>query len=337
MNDQQRQDEIARDAAEWLAALDSGRADRAAFEAWRAADPAHAIAFIRADRTWRQLDRFSRIGERPADPEPDAVAGDDDVGAALTRPTRRRLVQAAGLGTLAVAGGTILAVQRAAANVIETAVGERRRFFIDEKTCLNLNTATRVRWWRADDGLEVELDRGQLLIDLAPGAPVCTVRAGPAELRLGSGAFDVRLTAPEKADVVAIRGRASLTTGHGGRALPLQRRERLSVSAEGATPPERISDDAIRVRSAWREGEVIFEGQTLSEAIAEYNRYLRKPIVLADPAAGDVRLGGRFLTDDPGEFLEALRVNFGLRADILPDQITLHARGRDDGHALQQS
>ncbi|WP_137864931.1 MULTISPECIES: DUF4880 domain-containing protein [unclassified Sphingomonas] len=321
MNEQQqRRERIEEEAADWLAALDCGRADPAAFEAWRAADPAHAIAFIRISQAWRQLDRLPR---NPAPPQEEAIEAPDEDAPAM--PTRRRALAAAGLAGLAVTGGTIFAVQSAAAQVVETAVGERRRFYVDEKACFDLNTASRLRWWRGDDGIEVELERGQLSLDLAPGSPSCTVRAGPGAVRFGTGMFDLRLVSRDVADVVAIRGEARLLPRHGERGeIRLARRQGLTISAAAAPRPRPIADDTIRALSAWREGELIFAGQTLAEAVAEYNRYLRTPIVLADPAAGRLRLGGRFLTSDPTEFLEAVHANFGLRAEPRPDQILLH-------------
>ncbi|MEP9359941.1 DUF4880 domain-containing protein [Sphingomonas sp. KR3-1] len=319
MNEQQRHDRIEQEAAEWLAALDCGQADRAAFEAWRAADPAHAIAFIRLDQTWRQLDRLGRAAPAPAAPDP------VEPEALPAAPGRRRALKIAGLAGLAAAGAGAFAIQQAAAHVVETAVGERRRFYVDEKACFDLNTASRLRWWHSDDGIQVELERGQLSLDLAAGSPTCTVRAGPAAFRFGTGNFDLRLVSHGVADVVAIRGVAHLLARHGGTGeVRLERQQGLTVSESGAAHPRRIADDAVRALSAWREGELIFNGETLAEAVAEYNRYLRTPIVLADAEIGKLRLGGRFLTSDPAEFLEAARTNFGLRAEIRPDQLLLH-------------
>jgi transmembrane sensor len=64
---------------------------------------------------------------------------------------------------------------------------------------------------------------------------------------------------------------------------------------------------------AWRRGEIVFEGQALSAAVEEYNRYLTRKLVIGDDRAGRLRLGGRFLTGDPDSFLDALRTTFGLR------------------------
>lgn len=319
MSERQDHERIEAEAAEWLAALDCGRADPAAFEAWRAADPAHAIAFIRINQAWRGLDRLAR-GAAPAAREHESVGSEPHA-----RPARRRLLQAAGIGAVAAGSWAMLAVRSAAAHTVETAVGERQRFYADERACFDLNTASRLRWWRSGGGLEVALERGQLRLDLAPGGPACTVHAGPATLRLGSGAFDVRLLSPEQADVVAISGEAELVARKGGAGtVRLARRHALSIAADGPAIPQPVAEEALRARSAWREGELIFEGQTLSEALAEYNRYLRTPMVLGDADSARLRLGGRFLTSDPSEFLQALSLNFGLRAERRPDRIVLH-------------
>ena len=60
-------------------------------------------------------------------------------------------------------------------------------------------------------------------------------------------------------------------------------------------------------------GEIVFEGQALSAAVEEYNRYLTRKLVIGDVRAGDLRLGGRFMTGDPESFLQALHTTFGLR------------------------
>ncbi|NWO67915.1 hypothetical protein, partial [Escherichia coli] len=86
--------------------------------------------FIRISQAWRQLDRLPR---NPAPPQEEAIEAPDEDAPAM--PTRRRALAAAGLAGLAVTGGTIFAVQSAAAQVVETAVGERRRFYVDEKAC----------------------------------------------------------------------------------------------------------------------------------------------------------------------------------------------------------
>ncbi|WP_204267334.1 hypothetical protein, partial [Escherichia coli] len=92
---------------------------------------------------------------------------------------------------------------------------------------------------------------------------------GPGAVRFGTGMFDLRLVSRDVADVVAIRGEARLLPRHGERGeIRLARRQGLTISAAAAPRPRPIADDTIRALSAWREGELIFAGQTLAEAVA---------------------------------------------------------------------
>ena len=57
---------------------------------------------------------------------------------------------------------------------------------------------------------------------------------------------------------------------------------------------------------AWREGAIIFDGEPLSEAIAEIERYTDTRIVVSDAGTAALRVGGRFRTDDVQDFFRGL-------------------------------
>jgi transmembrane sensor len=301
-----QQDQSELEAAEWLAALDAGMADRAAFERWRR-EPLHALAFIRVEQVWRDLDTL----RAPAiAPEAAAPAGQTTPSADGT--SRRQMLWAAGLVGLVCASGGLVAT-RARANVLETAVGERRRFYIDRHICVDLNTASRLTWRAGRSGNELTLDRGELFVTLSPGAGACTLRAASQSFDMQSGQFDVRLREAGRVDLVALGGQARLAPA-GGRSLVVSRGRRLRLGP-GSPQEQAMSDGELRSLDAWKHGELLLHGEPLTIALAEYNRYLPEPMVLADETLGGVRLGGRFLTDDPAQFLDALRVNFAIRAE----------------------
>ena len=312
-----RQERIDREAADWLAALDTGQADMAAFEAWRAADIAHRIAFIRVESAWRKLDRIGR--------EPNAVATPPPVEEPEPRLllSRRRMMTMAATAVALTAGSTVFLATRASAQTVETAVGERRRLYIADRVSLDLNTASRLRWWMAKDSLEVELQRGEISVALSPGAPRCALSAGKVRMWIDHGRCIARLHPDDTVDVVALTGAIHLAAAPGApRPLVVPERAKLSVLAD-ATTMHALSDNEIRVATAWQEGELLLDGEPLSVAVAEFNRYLPTPIVLETPEIGRLRLGGRFLTNDPAEFLKALRVNFGIHARMQQNEILL--------------
>jgi transmembrane sensor len=50
--------------------------------------------------------------------------------------------------------------------------------------------------------------------------------------------------------------------------------------------------------------------------VAEFNRYNRRQITIADPAIANLRVGGSFEATDPQSFVNALEQSFGVRASV---------------------
>lgn len=68
-------------------------------------------------------------------------------------------------------------------------------------------------------------------------------------------------------------------------------------------------DDAL----SWRRGMLTFDRVTIAEAAAEFNRYNRRKIHVADPAAGAIRIGGTFEATNVEAFARLLQSAFGLQ------------------------
>ncbi len=70
---------------------------------------------------------------------------------------------------------------------------------------------------------------------------------------------------------------------------------------------------------SWTAGRLSFQGEPLSEAVAEFNRYNRRHLVVADPSIVEISFGGNFRATDPESFVETLEHSFGVRADTAAD------------------
>jgi transmembrane sensor len=90
----------------------------------------------------------------------------------------------------------------------------------------------------------------------------------------------------------------------------LQPGERIRVSAPAASVDAGVSGvdrPSIDQVLAWRRGEAIFLETSLSDAVAEMNRYSRTPIVLKGGARlSGARVSGQFRTGDNLAFAQAL-------------------------------
>jgi len=310
--DQDRNALIAQ-ASEWLARLDAGRADPVAFEAWRDADPRRAAAFAEVASAWSKLDalRDAEPRERPAMTRRAWIGG----GAAL----------AAGLAGAAYLGRDQLLRARTV-----TGVGERRTLALPDGSSVELNTDTEVLWRFDRQHRRLWLERGEVALTIAQDA------LRPFELftqqglaRLAPGQFNARLR-PAGLDLIVLAGRAAITTA-AGQAQAAVESATDARQALVITPARIVAAAApeaeVQAVQAWRRGEIVFEGQKLAEAVEEYNRYLTRKLIIEDPKVGGLRLGGRFLTDNPESFLDALRTTFGLRiVSDGPSRILLKSR-----------
>lgn len=286
------------DAAEWLAAMDAGTASRQDFEAWRAGDPRRAVAFAQVVDACQQIDRLRAVHERaPAPPQ---------------RLSRRTLMRAGAIaGGTAVAGG-FLAVSAAARDHAATAVGERRTLILDDGTRVEMNTDTRISWRIKDGARSIWLEAGEIALDVrAPAGtrPDLRLSANGTDFNLRGGLFNARLQ-PESLDLLVLSGQAEM---EGGARKTVKAGTFAQVIGRNISvrPAEPVALDRAQ---SWKNGQLVFEGESLDFVVAEFNRYLTDKLLVADPKLSRIRLGGRFTTTDPKDLLAALRASFGVHA-----------------------
>src|SRR5262249_50414206 len=150
---------------------------------------------------------------------------------------------------------------------------------------------------------EVLLERGEVLFNVAHDEHrPFDVKAGEAVVRAVGTSFVVRVRDERHVEVLVAEGRVAIgshappqTVSAGQQALI--RREPLRLDLE----PVAAAD--IPYRLAWTQGRIWFKQNTLAEAVAEFNRYNRRQLVIADPAIATLRVGGAFDVTDPDAFV----------------------------------
>jgi transmembrane sensor len=76
----------------------------------------------------------------------------------------------------------------------------------------------------------------------------------------------------------------------------------------------------------WRNGFLDFHDATLADAAAEFNRYNSRKLVVADPEAGALRIGGHFRWSNLDAFVRLLELGFPVQAETRAETVVLRSR-----------
>lgn len=296
---------IEEEASRWLATRDTrdAAANDQDFDRWLGADIRHRVAYRKLEAAWRRSERLREL--KPLD-----RAADPDLLKVHRRPWPAAI--AASIAVLSVAVGAWIYVENFRWQRHETPIGGLSRVTLDDGSVIDLNTnsAIRVRLGRVR---EVELERGEGRFAVAPDStrPFVVTAAGANVRALGT-AFTVRLRAPAQVDVLVSEGRVAIASEH-VRAPPLYANEAAVVLPDRVSV-SRIEPQLVARRLAWTSGRIVLQGETLSEAIAEFNRYNKRQLAF-EPSIATLRVGGNFDATDPESFAAALASAFHLRID----------------------
>ena len=304
------QTQIDNEAAVWTWRLDSGElsaAERGEFAAWLRADARHRRTFDELSRTWNLLDRLS---ERVQDEKVVPFA-----------PPQRRLTflrksywEAAAAAVLVVAiGASLWMMRRPGAQMVSTAVGQQRHVTLADGSQLTLNTNTLLAVKLTPERRDIYLRRGEAHFDVVHDASrPFFVHAGDTVIRDVGTQFEVRLRSDRDIDVLVNEGQVEVQGPGAAMGQALRAGEQLQIAGPHlqvmSVSPQQVADDL-----AWREGALVFQGEPLSRALAEVERYTPVRIVLTGPAVGSLHISGRFRTDDVPGFFKALQAALPVR------------------------
>lgn len=99
----------------------------------------------------------------------------------------------------------------------------------------------------------------------------------------------------------------------------------------GRTRVERLPAEDVRSRLAWTAGLIQLDGKNLTEAVAEFNRYNRKKLTIADPAIAGLRVSGTFSAHEPDSFVATLARSGQVREVGTPDSQVIRLVSANSG------
>lgn len=290
-------DQARREATEWFARLNKLDVPLAEMQAWKLwlDGPGNKAAYDEVDAFWRKSEALKD------DPEIKAAVASALGRAAPTAPAPRRRGFAAALAVgvvAAIAGGYALWAPK----VYSTGVGEQRTIQLADGSTVVLDTDSQVAVRLTGARRDIRLGRGQALFDVAhDGRRPFVVTAGATSVTALGTRFDVRREA-SGATVTLVRGSVEVRQGSAAEAPQVWRLTPGQRVATQASAP-RPSPVDVDTATSWASGRLVFHAVPLRAAVAEFNRYERQKIEVADGPVGDELISGVFALGDSETFV----------------------------------
>ena len=229
--------------------------------------------------------------------------------------------------------------------VYSTALGEQQSATLPDGSVIKLNTNSQVAIDYDKKRRKVRLLRGEAHFDVAhnPSRPF-EVYAGTGRVRAIGTAFSVYLK-DHNVEVTVTEGRVELASiatpsasdksaadssavGPNKPSPAIPEPTTLGQLVAGETtlfndhiePVKVLNEIDVMRKLSWREGMLIFSGESLEQVVAEISRYTSLSIVIADPEIRDVRIGGYFRVGETDAMFDALQTSFGVQVSHISEQ-----------------
>jgi transmembrane sensor len=298
-------------AADWLmerrVSEDWTADNQAVLDAWLAESPLHLLAYWRLDAAWSRTDRLVALRGSPAS----GVVENEK----RSRPAMIAVAAITIFAVLAVAGAQYLS--RPAATIYETSVGGRKTIALSDGSRVELNTDSVLRVSTNADRRTVILDKGEAYFEIKHNAahPFTAIVGNHRVTDIGTK-FLVRHDG-HNMEVSVVEG--SVSFGEADARMQTQPLLLTSGDSVVATASSMIvtkkTPQKLANELSWRSGVLVFKYTTLADAVAEFNRYNREKLIVADSAVARLTVVGTFPTNGVSEFTDAAQAIFGLRIE----------------------
>jgi transmembrane sensor len=294
------------EAARFVARMDDdawNERDEEELQAWIALSSRHAGALLRAEAAWMSLDRD----------EADCLALPQNVEPDL-QSSRRRFLIGGGLALAASLAGAIFLSNSAA---YHTSIGEIRRVPLADGSIVAMNTATEIGVTLKNEQRHVRLEKGEAWFQVAKDkSRPFVVEAGHARVRAVGTAFSVRIGA-DGTQILVTEGEVEIwAEGSSGPRVRLKAGSSGFVASNASIKEQMVASSSMDRVLAWRHGKIDLAGDRLDHAVAEFNRYNERKIILRDAMIGSERFDGLFRTDDPEGFAKTVGVSLAVPVEV---------------------
>jgi transmembrane sensor len=206
-----------------------------------------------------------------------------------------------------------------------TSIGGFQRIVLEDRSAIELNTDSEVRVALTPNVRRVELVRGEAFFEVAHDTVrPFIVSAGRTAVRAVGTKFDVRRLG-NSVEVFVDEGKVSvgepsLLESQGDLlaiSIPLLTAGQSALAGGDGVQLKQIPKREMARKLAWQNQMLEFDSDTLADVAAQFNRYNRRQLVIADPRLATLRIGGYFRPTNLDAFINVLQSHFGV--SVNPD------------------
>jgi transmembrane sensor len=338
-------EQIYDQASLWVAKLDRELSieERREFQQWLHQHKAHRTTFIELARLWDKMDSLARLADLFQAPAPVKTKKYSYLAVAAS-------VLLLIVSTLSLSNSenrtklySILNTNAAATSsnaIYETALGEHSTINLSDGSVLILNTNSRVHVKYTAEQRLFLLERGEINIEVAhnKSRPLSVV-AGDKIVQAVGTAFNVRIQNDKEVELLVTDGKVLIAEQQTSQPIESIKPKRLNANSMSLTKGEKIVlgaarekitkiiDSDINAELSWRQGNIIFRGETLEQALAEVSRYTAVEFEISDNNIKHQRIAGLFKAGDVNGLLQTLDQNFNIHNErINNNKVRLMAR-----------
>ena len=320
-------------------------------EAWLARSPAHRDALKNLNRFWSDANRLGELIEPQQVKALCWRRLRNLLATPFQTPVQRRLASVISLTAVLVL--SLLGVAgfwpqdiTASNGLYLTAVGQQKTVTLADQSQIQLNTNSQVEVSYTEGFRNIHVLQGEVYFEVAKDkAKPFRVYAGNGRVQAIGTAFNIYLQ-DKDVNVIVTEGRVAVASvlpaanapeaaaagaEQDSYAKTIPRRLGTLDAGQEATlknsPPEPSATEHTATvslvaaagqslaadRLSWREGLLIFSGETLEAVLAEVERYTPVEIDIATPALRAVQVGGQIQVSDTEAMFKALETNFGVK------------------------
>ncbi|MFA5495891.1 MAG: FecR domain-containing protein [Porticoccaceae bacterium] len=327
------QDRVNDEASRWLARLERGLspAENTAFQQWMMESRQHRQTLFAMAELWDKMDSLSRLSDLfpPVTRKPPTLLG---YAASITLIFTGVLL---GWFLLQPEGGKTLQGSLAGNGIYETSVGGHSLVNLPDNSKALLNTDSLIQAHYNDQQRYIVLERGEVHFTVTKDkSRPFIVHAGDKVIQAVGTAFNVKMSDDKVVALVVTDGQVAVadkippTVSLGPEPPPILLSQDSPTVSQGEAAMfdaseihiQKIAPEQIAVNLSWQQGNIIFQGETLEDAIREISRYTNIKFEIVDTEVKKVRVAGLFKPGDINGLLVTLYENFNISSQKIGEE-----------------